>query len=140
MNPPGHSEPPDPNRPIGLESITERLPGVFNPDAVANAAEERLWLENKRLQSQVEDLEQDRKERRKYAQRIFYMVVGWLIAMILIVVATGVRWPWAHQYIGFDLAERIVLTLITTTTVSVVGIFLIVASYLFPKRDTVSRQ
>ena len=40
-----------------------------------------------------------------------------------------------HEYGRFHLADGVVIALITTTTATVIGVFLTVANYLFPKRD-----
>ena len=41
---------------------------------------------------------------------------------------------------GFDLAEAVVLALVGGTTASVIGIFLIVANYLFPRGSSGNRD
>jgi hypothetical protein len=132
---------PEPGQPKGtgpgLGAITDTAPppAQITP-LVAEAVRqerlelenERLKLENERLQSETLTIDQDRSERQKYAHRVFCLVVAWLFAMGLVVVAQGLDLG------GFALSDAVVLTLIGSTTASVVGIFLIVAWYLFPSR------
>lgn len=71
---------------------------------------------------------QDTNERKAYAKRIFYLVCVWLIAVLLILVAVGFSW---HSFV---LSDKVLLALIGGTSVNVLGLFAIVANYLFPKR------
>ena len=91
---------------------------------------DRLLLENDRLQGEIDDLTQDRKQREKYGNRLFWLVVGWLAAIGLIVFLHG------FSGVPFDLDIAILSTLIGSTTASVLGLFIIVTNYLFPKRDS----
>lgn len=82
----------------------------------------------------IEGRQQDIKERKTYAGRIFWLVVAWLVFVGCILIAHGARWPWT-QYLGFTLPDAVLIALITTTTGGVVGILLIVVQYLFPRRS-----
>ena len=78
---------------------------------------------------------QDLKDRAKYTKRVFTMVVTWLIVVLTIVIAEGcnlVLTPCCT--VTFDLETSVLVALITTTTGSITGIFLIVMRYLFPRR------
>ena len=48
----------------------------------------------------MEGMQQDIRERKTYAGRIFHLVVYWLSSILLIVMAQGIRWPWMSQYIS----------------------------------------
>jgi hypothetical protein len=72
--------------------------------------------------------QQDIAERKKYAGRTYWLVVVWLAMIGLIVLCQG------FTLLGFGLTSGVLITLIGSTTGSVVGIFLIVTRYLFPRR------
>ena len=91
---------------------------------------DRLSLENKHLQEKIENLKQDRKQRKKYGKRLFGLVACWLSVLGLIVFLHGL------SHVPFELSVTVLTTLIGSTTVSVLGLFVIVANYLFPKRDS----
>lgn len=99
---------------------------------VADSVElERLQLENDKLRAEVATLQQDREERKKYAHRVFLLMAAWLAAMIILVTLAGFK----MSLYTFSLSDAVILAMIGSTTASVIGIFLIVATYLFPKRS-----
>lgn len=83
-------------------------------------------LQLKRLKILNDGLKQDRKERRKYAERIFLLIVGWVFAILFIIIFKGFG-----SYYNFELSDKVLITLIGGTTINVLGIFIIVANYLF---------
>lgn len=79
---------------------------------------------HKRELQQIDDL---LKARKTFANRIYWMLVGWLGSVVLMLLASGAK------YKGFELDVKVLLTLIAGTTINVIGIFAIVANFLFPK-------
>lgn len=73
---------------------------------------------------QIDDIVASRKS---YANKIFFLVVGWLVALGLVVLLAGWRLG------GFELDSKVLLALIGGTTLNVLGIFTIVTNFLFPK-------
>ena len=71
----------------------------------------------------LEDFRQDIKERKKYANRIYCLVVFWLIGIALLLV-----------WFGDTVNGGVLIALLSGTTVNVLGIFVVVAKYLFPQR------
>ena len=114
---------------IGESSVSGALPVDQNLiDAEAREYErERREQQVESLRAENTQKRQDIAERRKYANRIFCLICVWLGVMMLIVIAEGLS-----VVIPFKLDTSIVITAISTTTASVLGIFLIVANYLFP--------
>ena len=75
------------------------------------------------LQEDLDSKQQDRKQRKVFAQWIFGLVCAYLL-----VVLTGIF------LVGFGqmkLSDIVLNVLLTTTTANVIGIFIIVAKYLF---------
>jgi hypothetical protein len=85
-------------------------------------------LEHERQRTEISGFQQDIAERKLYAGRCFWLVAIWLALIGLIIFLQGFG-------IGnFALPTSVLITLIGSTTGSVVGIFLIVTRYLFPRR------
>jgi hypothetical protein len=84
----------------------------------------RADLVNLNLQNR--SLFDDLEARKKFATRIFWLTVGWLIAVLVIVVWSGAGW--------LRLDTKIVLGLIGSGSVNVLTLFGSVTGYLFPKR------
>ena len=129
-----------PDSPIQFDSsdldefLEEFEPTHFDPEVYDSEESEkrqleneRLRLENERLRVELGSLKQDLYERKKYASLLFWLVAVWLSAIGMVLMLQGFR-PWE-----FNLADTVLLMLIGTTTGSVIGVFLIVANYLFRK-------
>ena len=79
--------------------------------------------EKQRIQNHA--LSQDIQERKKYASHIFWLIVGWLVLLFVVLGFQG------FKFCQFDLSENVLLVLIAGTTVNILGIFVIVVNYLF---------
>lgn len=77
---------------------------------------------------EIKDMRQNREERKAYASHIYIMLCIYLGVIFILLLFSGFNW-W-----GFYLSEKIVLSLIGTTLINVLGIFIIVVNYLFPKK------
>lgn len=99
---------------------TIRKEGEKSNDGKAAREEQAYDIEQLRAQSFAQDI----RERKKFAQWIFWMVVGWLISIIAIVILVGFK--------ILVLSDAIVLGLIGSTTVNITTFFLVVTKYLFP--------
>ena len=96
-----------------------------------------LDLEAHKLEFQLECLEHELKELRdnhslrlSYTGHIFKLVVAWLTCVVMCVVLAGFR-LW-----GFQLSEKILIAFITSTTINVVGLFVLVAKWMYPAGDS----
>lgn len=79
--------------------------------------------------SNKEDLKgrkQDRKERKVYANLTFSLISIWLTLILLIFIAIGQK--------KLIYSDTVIVTLLTTTTIEVIGLFIIIAKYLFPSK------
>ena len=75
-------EPPPKSDSLNVAAINDSLPARPDPEASAAALAERATLQNELLKTQnellkteVQDRQQDRRERLKYADRIFRLIV-----------------------------------------------------------------
>lgn len=110
-----------------LDSVRAAEP---TPDqqTVALWDEEARRLENERMGAEIADLEQDRTQRKAYSNRLFWLIVCWLAVAALIVLLQG------FECAPFNLSVTVLATWIGSTTATVLGLFAIVANYLFPRR------
>ncbi|TGG84143.1 MAG: hypothetical protein ERJ69_03630 [Aphanocapsa feldmannii 288cV] len=77
----------------------------------------------------IKDMEQKRDLRQKSASRVFYLVCCWLACVVAAVFCQG------FDFIPFKISDKILVIFITTTTVSILGLYIIVAKWLFPNND-----
>ena len=77
-------------------------------------------------QASLESYRQDTKQRKEFSDKIFSFLVGWTIFVCSFIMLAGVK--------VLDVGSEVLITLLGTTTVSIVGIFMAVAKYLFPVR------
>ncbi len=90
------------------------------------------------VQAKVKSVHQDINERRKYAAKIFRLIRWWITGLMVIICLSS----WAGGT-RFRTATPVLLALVGSTTVTVLGLFYIVAHYLFPdrgQRETPSEQ
>lgn len=124
------------------------LPVVDPPDAEpANPAEDLIAksILEKEQKEALKRRKQDNREnkklnkiRRVYTQKLHRLNWGWIIAVGVIVILSGLKTPHFNDpkceayCFGFGMSEPIMIAFITTTMATVIGIFLIVAKWLFP--------
>lgn len=104
--------------------ILESVPSEPEPDVRGDLEREHLEIE--RLKTELNSLKDDITARKVYAGLIYLLVIMWLGFILWIVVATGSGW--------YKLSDTVLVALITTTTLNVLGLFLVVTQYLFPKK------
>ena len=80
------------------------------------------------LARELKQIDEIVSSRKAYADKIFDLVVWWLVALGVVVVLAGFKGK-----TNFDLDSKIILALIGGTTLNVLGIFTIVTNFLFPK-------
>ncbi len=101
-------------------------PDLFSFDELQNN-------ELRKLNEELKDLKQDRDERKSYASKLYWLVLIWLVVILLIIIFQGLRsLPRTPFY--FKLSDKVLITLITTTTANVAAFFLVVVRYLFRPR------
>lgn len=103
-------------------------------------------------QVSLEGLSQNIRERKKYAEYIFWMVSIWLVMVIMLVWLNGLGEIYCYNFLDpilrtgvkyisfkFELSDAVIIALITTATVNITTFFLVVTKYLFPntpEKDT----
>ncbi|MFY7670578.1 hypothetical protein ACOSP6_05775 [Tenacibaculum sp. MEBiC06402] len=77
-------------------------------------------------QQEISDRIQDREERKKYAYRTFIFLSSFTSIILLIIIGAGFS-----EAIKFKLDNTVLISLITSSLASIVGIFILVMRYLF---------
>lgn len=89
----------------------------------------------KRLKMQVKELRANRRMRKEYANKLFIGSAVWLSLILLFVLLQGLKLRhdiigW-NPPIGFELSERVMLAILVTTSLNIIGLFLVVVKWLF---------
>lgn len=96
-------------------------------------------LRNQKLEEELADLRSDRDFRKEYAPKIYELIWIWLLSVVALVILDGVTVSGGintlGKSIGFELSDSVVLALIGGTTASVIGLLVIVITYIFPRRN-----
>jgi hypothetical protein len=77
-------------------------------------------------QQEISDRIQDREERKKYASKTFVFLSSFTSAILIIITIAGFS-----KNTGFVLDNTVLISLITSSLASIVGIFILVMRYLF---------
>ena len=103
------------------------------PDLELSLNEHREEFEIYSLKVRFEELRQKQQETRdlhdlrfEYTDKIFKLVCGWLLCVILSVMLSGFK-VWS-----FSLSDAVLIAFITSTTINVVGLFIVVAKWMYP--------
>ena len=67
--------------------------------------------------------------RDKYVGRLFWLIVAWLFIVVIFVALTATLGS------SFHLSDSVLIAFITSTTLGVLGLFVIVARWLFPSAN-----
>lgn len=111
---------------IDVTEIVAGPAGPDEPDSETLEEEEDLDLQERRIR--LEGAAQDIRERRRYAGRVFWLVVFWLAGIFVLLLLEGFFAKSGY----FHLGSSVLIAAIGGTTVNVIGIFIVVARYLFP--------
>ena len=88
-----------------------------------------LELQNQRLKDESGRLRELHDTRKQYVGRLFWLITAWLSVVVALVALT------ATLKNIFTLADSVLIAFITSTTVSVIALFVIVAKWLFPSAN-----
>lgn len=85
-------------------------------------AQLELW------RAQVKNYKQDIKLRKRYADKLFRLLVGWTIGLWGFLLLLG------FKILGFWVESPVALAVVINVTVAVIGLFLVVTKNLFPNK------
>jgi hypothetical protein len=90
-------------------------------DELVTVTKESIELDFRK--EELESAKQDRAERKKYAFYIFWFLCSFLLIVLAIVIFI------TFKNNGLD--NSVLITLMTTTSADIIGLFIIVVTYLF---------
>ena len=115
------------------EALHKQLAIPESAEGEIRTDDEKKTLELAQARIELQELEKKYDEghdlfdtRKKYAGKLFWLIVGWLSVVVAFVALAGF-----HAW-GFLLSDAILIAFITSTTVSVLGLFIVAAKWLFP--------
>jgi hypothetical protein len=88
-------------------------------------SERRSLYQDQYDKATLDNFLSNQEARKKYSYRIFLITSGWLISVVSILLLAGFK--------KIVLSDSVLIALLGTTTVNVLGFFLIVIQYLFNK-------
>lgn len=89
---------------------------------------QRIAIEDRR--EDLENKKQNRSQRKSYGNKLFVFLCVYMILVFMILFFCG------FSLFGFTLSDTVLITLISTTTANVIGIFAFVVRYLFPAKNS----
>lgn len=89
----------------------------------AGFANQQKTLDLELKREELEGRKQDRKQRGKFSMRIFVFVCVYMMMAIAILACNGAGW--------LTIDDTVLIAMLTTTTANVIGLFVVVANYLF---------
>jgi len=101
-------------------------PDVDLPDLSLELEDHKLEFQLTLLREELKQLQDTHGLRLDYTGHIFKLVCAWLACVVACVVLSGFGWR------GFKLPDSVLIAFITSTTVNVVGLFVLVAKWMFP--------
>jgi hypothetical protein len=123
----------------GIELVAKsQAQDAAEPDPLALVGEEDL--ETERVAAEIEHLHEDvrqtklvNKARMVVLTCLFVLISLWIVSVMTLMAISG----W-HVW-GFQLSDKVLITYISSTTVSVLGLFTVAANWLFSAQTLLNR-
>lgn len=133
--PPKHSPTPDPVEGEfgGLFAAVQKAArfersAAKTEDSELRIEDERKTLEVGGLRDELERLKNLHTIRKVYLGLLFSLTVVWLLIVVVCVLMAG------FHFSGFTLSDSVLIAFITSTTLSVLGLFHFAAKWLYPSK------
>jgi len=107
-----------------LDVIEAPKAGAGDPDSLAER-ERQIYTKN-RQEAELESLKTDTAARKTYANRIYWLAVVWLSAVLTILLLQGF-----HLFSWNALPDNVMIALVAGSTTGVLGILASVIAYIF---------
>lgn len=104
------------------------------PDLGIDLEEHKLFYQVQALEQELLESKDTHNLRLDYSNKIFWLVCSWLICVAVSIFLSGFK-------IGnFSLSDKVLITFITSTTINVVGLFIVVAKWMFPSNNNNNKK
>jgi len=114
---------------LNLSRISIENSSVVRPVDIDNARLQNQILEERLGNAKVGRFLEDTKLRRYLTYIFSFIIFLWLSAVVSILYFND-------NYLYLNLSENVLITLLTTSSVNVIGMMLIILKNLFPQRNT----
>ncbi|MFZ2619502.1 MAG: hypothetical protein WAX89_01370 [Alphaproteobacteria bacterium] len=102
---------------------------------------EKLELEVDGLRERLKDQKQDLELKRDLYKNIQKITRGWLFFIAAIICLNAITltiteemlWPAYIPLLSFHISDSVMIAIVGTTTATILGLYYVVANYLFPK-------
>jgi hypothetical protein len=105
--------------------------GLSLEDAKIRQLNVDLDYREKRFKQDIKEREQLLEQRERYADYLFKLIAIWLVGVFILLALSGGEIEVCGRIIGVKFSDTVLVTYLTTTTVTVLGLFVIVAKWLF---------
>lgn len=109
---------------------TQEEPPLPEIDTEIDLSEHKLQYDVDILRQQLNESIDTHKLRIGYANKIFVLVCLWLLCVVVGVLLSGF-----NEKTGFILSDQVLIAFIATTTLNVLGLFAIVAKWMFQQNN-----
>jgi hypothetical protein len=125
-----------------IEEGAQKEAATAEPNELSAEAEkklheaDRLKIENQGLRDALKEAKDLHGIRKEYIGKLFGLIQVWLIIVVIFLILSA----FIKQY--FTLSDSVIIAFITSTTVSVLGLFVLVAKWLYPssQKDVVESR
>lgn len=87
-------------------------------------------IETALIKHELDQRKSEHAQRVSFASKLFILIRVWLIVILLILIAAGSD----CKYFSLEVSDQVLIALLTTTTVSVLGLFITVLRYVFGRK------
>lgn len=113
-----------------VQAAQTEIAEITPPDPLVAAEETYLAmgesLEETKRKQELGEQHEVHLTRLGYVPKLFWLIVGWLVVASAFLAFAG------FGFYGFTLSEKVLIALITSTTANVLGLFYVVAKWLYP--------
>ena len=101
-------------------------------------------LEKEHERLKLLNFSQDINARKEYANKLYLLIKWWLVGIGILIICQGVTLdvpflPKDYFSISFSLSDQVLITILTGTTINVLGLFLVVARYFYKSNEEIGQ-
>lgn len=109
-----------------------------DPTLDESALEKQYTLDLKKNREilELQNFQQDIEARSEYANKLYRLIRWWLIGIGVLILLQGLTVDVPSRFkdylpISFSLSDKVLIAILTGTTVNILGLFLVVARYFY---------
>ncbi len=107
-------------------------------ESSALAKLEDRHLDNKLKEQELIEARNNNELRKEIAKRLWHLTVGWLFFVAVVVFFGGIDHECLSGFFYLEYETSVLIALITTSTATVLGLFIVLLKYLYPSKSSKS--